>query len=117
MRPDAGEAATAVSIRPKISSSTAVAIRAAQSSTLQAGALGQSHRARHVDEQIRPGHDLPATGSPAAGPTDASTSRKTTSPLSILEAMPAVDTANIASSRPTAASATPTRSSTSRIWE
>ena len=49
----------------------ALAVRPIESSRVQAGALGQGSGARHVDEQVRPGHDLPAAGSPAAGPTPA----------------------------------------------
>jgi hypothetical protein len=37
-------------------------------SNLQAAALGQNSAARHVDEQVRPGDDLPTAGSPARGP-------------------------------------------------
>ena len=33
------------------------------------GSLREGHRARHVDEQVRPGHDLPAPGRSAAGRT------------------------------------------------
>ena len=47
----------------------ALAVRPVESSAVQARALGQDSGARHVDEQVRPGDDLPAAGSPAAGPT------------------------------------------------
>ena len=44
----------------------ALAVRQPESSDVQAGALGQGSGARHVDEQVRPGHDLPAAGRSAA---------------------------------------------------
>ena len=75
----------------------ALAVRQPESSRVQAGALGQSSAARHVDEQVRPGHDLPAPGSPAARARPGASSRRTrTSPSSIRAAMPAADTASIA---------------------
>ena len=48
-----------------------LALRPVGSSALQAGALGQGSAARHVDEQGRSGHDLPAAGASASGPAAA----------------------------------------------
>jgi hypothetical protein len=48
----------------------AVALRA-ESSVVQARALGQGHRARHVDQQGRSRHDLSAARDSAAGPATA----------------------------------------------
>ena len=49
----------------------ALALRHAGSSSLQAGVLGQGSAARHVDQQGRSGHDLPAAGASASGPAAA----------------------------------------------
>ena len=87
------------------------------SSGLQAGALGQGSAARHVDEQVRPGHDLPAAGLPRQGPprrifqTD-----KDVTFLYRAGATAAADTASSASSRPTAASTTRRRRSTTTYY-
>src|SRR5439155_4395503 len=49
---------------------SALAVRA-ESSTVQIRVLGQGSAARYVDEQGRPGHDVPTAGDSAAGPAPA----------------------------------------------
>ena len=69
--PDAGGVQAGNQPDRRLRALLTLALRHAGSSSLQAGALGQGAAARHVDQQGRSGHDLPAAGASASGPAAA----------------------------------------------
>ena len=69
MRARRRRAATAVSIRPKISSSTRRRDSGSSIVHSTSRSTGTKSSSSTCGRTTRPGHDLPATGSPAAGPT------------------------------------------------